>query len=173
MPVLLSFKPGGRHFYVKVYKIPGNSETRNFRVLDPAEQNEAAAVKQSSSRIDCRRIYRVNLRVSTFLMENSNNGTTFLQTGILPKVPIHTTGSLQCGGWAWFTDPSDAAPYSQLTHDELVALLVKQKEALSKKDCQIRDLEDYIDNLLVRVMEETPNILRNLPSKQAGTSGYD
>ncbi|MGH0150618.1 UNVERIFIED_CONTAM: hypothetical protein FKN15_066234 [Acipenser sinensis] len=66
MPVLLSFKPGGRHFYVKVYKIPGNSETRNFRVLDPAEQNEAAAVKQSSSRIDCRRIYRVNLRVSTF-----------------------------------------------------------------------------------------------------------
>ncbi|KAK1154395.1 rab11 family-interacting protein 1-like [Acipenser oxyrinchus oxyrinchus] len=67
-----------------------------------------------------------------------------------------------------FTDPSDAAPYSQLTHDELVALLVKQKEALSKKDCQIRDLEDYIDNLLVRVMEETPNILRNLPSKQAG-----
>ncbi|XP_041088096.1 rab11 family-interacting protein 1-like [Polyodon spathula] len=67
-----------------------------------------------------------------------------------------------------FTDPSDAAPYSQLTHDELVALVVKQKEALSKKDCQIRDLEDYIDNLLVRVMDETPNILRNLSSKQAG-----
>ncbi|MBN3280307.1 RFIP2 protein, partial [Polyodon spathula] len=55
---------------------------------------------------------------------------------------------------------TDAAPYSQLTHDELVALVVKQKEALSKKDCQIRDLEDYIDNLLVRVMDETPNILR-------------
>ncbi|XP_041089314.1 rab11 family-interacting protein 1-like [Polyodon spathula] len=67
-----------------------------------------------------------------------------------------------------FTDPTDVAPYSQLTHDELVALVGKQKEALSKKDCQIRDLEDYIDNLLVRVMEETPNILRNLPSKQAG-----
>lgn len=60
-------------------------------------------------------------------------------------------------------NPSDpASAYAQLTHDELVQLVLKQKEAISKKELQVRELEDCIDNLLVRVMEETPNILRIL-----------
>ncbi|NWS89241.1 RFIP1 protein, partial [Toxostoma redivivum] len=58
-------------------------------------------------------------------------------------------------------DPSDPAyAYAQLTHDELIQLVLKQKETITRKDLQVRELEDYIDNLLVRVMEETPNILR-------------
>ncbi|XP_048474680.1 rab11 family-interacting protein 1-like isoform X2 [Rhincodon typus] len=58
-------------------------------------------------------------------------------------------------------DPSDpAAAYTQLTHDELIQLVLKQKEIISKKDCHVQELENYIDNLLVRVMEETPSILR-------------
>ncbi|NXP39634.1 RFIP1 protein, partial [Leiothrix lutea] len=58
-------------------------------------------------------------------------------------------------------DPSEPAyAYAQLTHDELIQLVLKQKETISRKDVQVRELEDYIDNLLVRVMEETPNILR-------------
>ncbi|XP_023406882.2 rab11 family-interacting protein 1 isoform X1 [Loxodonta africana] len=68
-------------------------------------------------------------------------------------------------------NPSDPAfAYAQLTHDELIQLVLKQKETISKKEFQVRELEDYIDNLLVRVMEETPNILR-IPaevSKKAG-----
>ncbi|XP_069341076.1 rab11 family-interacting protein 1 isoform X2 [Eulemur rufifrons] len=57
--------------------------------------------------------------------------------------------------------PSDPAfAYTQLTRDELIQLILKQKETISKKELQVRELEDYIDNLLVRVMEETPNILR-------------
>ncbi|XP_072213235.1 rab11 family-interacting protein 1 [Excalfactoria chinensis] len=57
--------------------------------------------------------------------------------------------------------PSDPAyAYAQLTHDELIQLVLKQKDTITKKDLQVRELEDYIDNLLVRVMEETPNILR-------------
>ncbi|XP_023607648.1 rab11 family-interacting protein 1 isoform X2 [Myotis lucifugus] len=57
--------------------------------------------------------------------------------------------------------PSDPAfAYAQLTHDELIQLVLKQKETINKKEFQVRELEDYIDNLLVRVMEETPNILR-------------
>ncbi|KAM6150097.1 rab11 family-interacting protein 1 [Erethizon dorsatum] len=55
-------------------------------------------------------------------------------------------------------DPAFA--YAQLTHEELIQLVLKQKETISKKEFQVRELEDYIDNLLVRVMEETPNILR-------------
>ncbi|XP_053319519.1 rab11 family-interacting protein 1 [Spea bombifrons] len=68
-------------------------------------------------------------------------------------------------------DSSDPAyAYAQLTHDELIQLVLKQKETISKKESQVRELEDYIDNLLVRVMEETPNILRNFAnqSKKAG-----
>lgn len=58
-------------------------------------------------------------------------------------------------------NPSDPAfAYAQLTHDELIQLVLKQKETINKKEFQVRELEDYIDNLLVRVMEETPNILR-------------
>ncbi|NXT68592.1 RFIP1 protein, partial [Chaetops frenatus] len=58
-------------------------------------------------------------------------------------------------------EPSDPAyAYAQLTHDELIQLVLKQKDTITRKDLQVRELEDYIDNLLVRVMEETPNILR-------------
>ncbi|KAB0390949.1 hypothetical protein E2I00_011105 [Balaenoptera physalus] len=60
--------------------------------------------------------------------------------------------------------------YAQLTHDELIQLVLKQKEAISKKECQVRQLEDYIDNLLVRVMEETPSILR-VPSQVGRKAG--
>ncbi|XP_075063586.1 rab11 family-interacting protein 1 [Mixophyes fleayi] len=59
------------------------------------------------------------------------------------------------------SDPASA--YAQLTHDELIQLVLKQKDTISKKEAHARELEEYIDNLLVRVMEETPNILRNGP----------
>uniref|UniRef100_A0A8B9NXV6 RAB11 family interacting protein 1 n=1 Tax=Apteryx owenii TaxID=8824 RepID=A0A8B9NXV6_APTOW len=66
------------------------------------------------------------------------------------------------------SDPGYA--YAQLTHDELIQLVLKQKDTITKKELQVRELEDYIDNLLVRVMEETPNILRVSTSgnKKAG-----
>lgn len=62
------------------------------------------------------------------------------------------------------------AAYSNLTFEEVVQELIKQKEVVKRKDAHIRELEDYIDNLLVRVMEETPSILRTPyePKKKAG-----
>uniref|UniRef100_A0A8C0GDJ2 FIP-RBD domain-containing protein n=1 Tax=Chelonoidis abingdonii TaxID=106734 RepID=A0A8C0GDJ2_CHEAB len=67
-------------------------------------------------------------------------------------------------------DPSEPAyAYAQLTHDELIQLVLKQKDTITKRDVQVRELENYIDNLLVRVMEETPNILRApSPKNMAG-----
>ncbi|XP_045926565.1 rab11 family-interacting protein 2 isoform X2 [Micropterus dolomieu] len=61
------------------------------------------------------------------------------------------------------------AAYSNLSFEEVVQELIKQKEVVKKKDAHIRELEDYIDNLLVRVMEETPSILRTPyePKKKA------
>ncbi|XP_029466353.1 rab11 family-interacting protein 2 [Rhinatrema bivittatum] len=63
-----------------------------------------------------------------------------------------------------------AAMYRELTHEEVLQELVRQRELLKKKDSHIRELEDYIDDLLVRVMEETPSILRvpYEPSRRAG-----
>ncbi|XP_028657309.1 uncharacterized protein rab11fip5a [Erpetoichthys calabaricus] len=63
--------------------------------------------------------------------------------------------------------PESAAQYYHLTHDELILLLL-QKEAelektkmeLQKKMAKVSDLEEYIDTLLVRIMEQTPALLQ-------------
>lgn len=69
------------------------------------------------------------------------------------------------------SNPFDSsAGYRGLTYEEILQELLKHKELLRRKDSHIRELEDYIDNLLVRVMEETPSILRvpYEPSRKAG-----
>ncbi|KAJ8260729.1 hypothetical protein COCON_G00164520 [Conger conger] len=53
-------------------------------------------------------------------------------------------------------------PYSQLTRSELSSLVLKQQEQLSEKDSKITELEEYIDNLLVRIIEEQPNLLQSI-----------
>ncbi|KAM9547456.1 uncharacterized protein ACWYII_037221 isoform 1-T1 [Salvelinus alpinus] len=58
----------------------------------------------------------------------------------------------------------ESGPYTQLTQEELITLVVKQQTELSKKDSKIVELEEYIDNLLVRVIEEKPSILQGLTS---------
>ncbi|KAL0964244.1 hypothetical protein UPYG_G00321260 [Umbra pygmaea] len=68
------------------------------------------------------------------------------------------------------TTQESLAAYSNLSFNEVVRELIKHKEVVKKKDAHIRELEDYIDNLLVRVMEETPSILRTPyePNRKAG-----
>ncbi|XP_034015865.1 rab11 family-interacting protein 5 isoform X2 [Thalassophryne amazonica] len=74
-----------------------------------------------------------------------------------------------------------AGLYYHLTHNELVALLVQREAELEKQKAelerqaallakrevelkklkpQVRDLEDYIDTLLVRIMEQKPTLLQ-------------
>ncbi|XP_062398589.1 mucin-17 isoform X1 [Sardina pilchardus] len=55
-----------------------------------------------------------------------------------------------------------SGPYTQLTQEELITLVVKQQTELTKRDEKIVELEEYIDNLLVRVIEEQPSILMSL-----------
>ncbi|XP_076126189.1 rab11 family-interacting protein 1 isoform X3 [Alosa pseudoharengus] len=55
-----------------------------------------------------------------------------------------------------------SGPYTQLTQEELITLVVKQQTELTRKDEKIMELEEYIDNLLVRVIEEQPSILMSL-----------
>ncbi|KAL7391447.1 hypothetical protein ABVT39_009317 [Epinephelus coioides] len=62
-------------------------------------------------------------------------------------------------------DSVESGPYTQLTQEELITLVVRQQADLSRKDSKIVELEEYIDNLLVRVIDESPNILQSLNSK--------
>ncbi|KAK5852127.1 hypothetical protein PBY51_023623 [Eleginops maclovinus] len=60
--------------------------------------------------------------------------------------------------------PGLKGPYSQLTQEELISLVLKQENQLSERDKKISELEQYIDNLLVRIIEEQPSILMSLNS---------
>ncbi|XP_041792390.1 rab11 family-interacting protein 1 isoform X1 [Chelmon rostratus] len=70
-----------------------------------------------------------------------------------------TSGKIQV------SDSVQSGPYTQLTQEELITLVVKQQTDLSRKDAKIVELEEYIDNLLVRVIDEYPSILHSLNSK--------
>ncbi|XP_028939294.1 rab11 family-interacting protein 5 [Ornithorhynchus anatinus] len=61
-------------------------------------------------------------------------------------------------------DPSPSldgsARYYHLTHDELIKLLLQRERELSQRDEHVRELESYIDRLLVRIMEQSPSLLQ-------------
>ncbi|XP_027881953.1 rab11 family-interacting protein 1 [Xiphophorus couchianus] len=80
---------------------------------------------------------------------NDNKATELDCNGVQDKTNVGTRRS---------------GPYSQLTREELIALLLKQESQLSERDKKISELEQYIDNLLVRVMEENPSILMSMSS---------
>ncbi|XP_062988782.1 rab11 family-interacting protein 2 isoform X2 [Elgaria multicarinata webbii] len=109
----------------------------------------------------------------SFDFDSSNPFTSsFKPTSVLPSSSLNVnTGNIEDLRKTMDGNPFDvAAGYRNLTYEEVLQELVKHKEQLKKKDTHIRELEDYIDNLLVRVMEETPSILRvpYEPSRRAG-----
>ncbi|XP_075787153.1 rab11 family-interacting protein 5 isoform X1 [Pelodiscus sinensis] len=66
--------------------------------------------------------------------------------------------------------PDQSAKYYHLTHDELIQLLLQREKELSRKEEHVQELENYIDQLLVRIMEQSPTLLqicleKNTPSK--------
>ncbi|TNM91929.1 hypothetical protein fugu_018941 [Takifugu bimaculatus] len=86
------------------------------------------------------------------LRQAVNQGGKDIQAfGILSDDLKNTKGDLELKG-----------PYSQLTKAELISLVLKQDNQLLEKDKKVSELEQYIDNLLVRVMEEQPSILMSM-----------
>ncbi|XP_076139951.1 uncharacterized protein rab11fip1b [Alosa pseudoharengus] len=59
-------------------------------------------------------------------------------------------------------------PYSQLTQEELIGLVLRQQEQLAQRSAKILELEEYIDNLVLRVIEEKPSILMSLSAPKKG-----
>ncbi|XP_021250763.1 rab11 family-interacting protein 5 isoform X2 [Numida meleagris] len=103
--------------------------------------------------------------------------STALSNG-LEKLKTVTTGSVQPvapSSYPEKTDPKkdptaldQSAKYYHLTHDELIQLLLQREKELSKKEEHIQELENYIDQLLVRIMEQSPTLLQ-IPLGEAKT----
>ncbi|XP_068259460.1 rab11 family-interacting protein 5 isoform X4 [Nyctibius grandis] len=96
--------------------------------------------------------------------------TTALSNG-LEKLKTVTTSSVQPVAPSSHPEKTDSklkdptildqsAKYYHLTHDELIQLLLQREKELSKKEEHIQELENYIDQLLVRIMEESPTLLQ-------------
>ncbi|NWV76287.1 RFIP5 protein, partial [Dasyornis broadbenti] len=89
----------------------------------------------------------------------------------LERLKTVTTSSVQPVAPASHPDRSDSklkdpalldqsAKYYHLTHDELIQLLLQKEAELNKKEEHIHELENYIDQLLVRIMEQSPTLLQ-------------
>ncbi|NP_001090651.1 rab11 family-interacting protein 5 [Xenopus tropicalis] len=59
-----------------------------------------------------------------------------------------------------FSSPDLAAKYYHLTHDELISLLLQREAELGRKQNHVQELENYIDQLLVRIMDQAPTLLQ-------------
>ncbi|KAM8828425.1 uncharacterized protein rab11fip1b isoform 1-T1 [Spinachia spinachia] len=86
-----------------------------------------------------------------------------------PVKPLNPLEQQSASAAHGVTDTGLKGPYSQLTRGELVSLVLKQEKQLSERDKTISELEQYIDNLLVRVIEEKPSILLSLNSLKRAT----
>ncbi|XP_021366816.1 rab11 family-interacting protein 1-like isoform X2 [Mizuhopecten yessoensis] len=53
------------------------------------------------------------------------------------------------------------AVYKNMTKEELIHLVITHKAQLIRKDQYVKDMEDYIDSMLVRVMETNPRLLQH------------
>ncbi|XP_032869998.1 rab11 family-interacting protein 1-like [Amblyraja radiata] len=125
---------------------PGNAATALYkRRLHPVKPMNAAETR--SNEIASEENLKTKIKNTSLLVTKSSAGHSFA----VNENQSHPKDYNR-------SDPASA--YAQLTHDELIQLVLKQKELITKKDGHVRELENYIDNLLVRVMEETPNILR-------------
>ncbi|XP_041094383.1 rab11 family-interacting protein 5-like isoform X3 [Polyodon spathula] len=107
-------------------------------------------------------------------LDDKRHGGSSVPISVLEKLkstvrPVHSTlqGQHHAGGIKALTSQDHAARYYHLTHDELIALLLereaeldKQGAELQKWEVKVHDLEEYIDRLLVHIIEETPTLLQ-------------
>ncbi|NXC20662.1 RFIP5 protein, partial [Corythaeola cristata] len=93
-----------------------------------------------------------------------NNGLEKLKTVTTSSVqPVAPSSHLEKTDSKSLKDPTvldQSARYYHLTHDELIQLLLQREKELSKKEEHIHELENYIDQLLVRIMEQSPTLLQ-------------
>ncbi|KAM6313660.1 rab11 family-interacting protein 5 [Aegotheles albertisi] len=93
-----------------------------------------------------------------------SNGLEKLKTVTTSSVqPVAPSSHLEKTDSRKLKDPTildQSAKYYHLTHDELIQLLLQREKELDKKEEHIHELENYIDQLLVRIMEQSPTLLQ-------------
>nr|XP_020843847.1 rab11 family-interacting protein 2 isoform X2 [Phascolarctos cinereus] len=146
-------------------RVTGKKDSRRSDKLSNGGSDSSFDLKSPNAFMENRQDY--------FDYDSTNPFTTnFRTTNMMPSSSFHMKPtSSEDLRKTLDSNPFDAtAGYRSLTYEEVLQELVKHKELLKRKDTHIRELEDYIDNLLVRVMEETPSILRvpYEPSRKAG-----
>ncbi|XP_039992990.1 uncharacterized protein rab11fip5a isoform X1 [Xiphias gladius] len=156
------------------------SGTARAAVPKPEETQQQQAANQQNSPHPVK-----PLTTAMLAEEKRTEGRSVLATGLEKlKSTIHPGRSSQLSEQETDRKKSlteGAGSYYHLTHSELVALVVqreaelerqkaeseRQRVLLAKREVelkklkpQVRDLEDYIDTLLVRIMEQKPTLLQ-------------
>ncbi|NXL23407.1 RFIP5 protein, partial [Setophaga kirtlandii] len=125
------------------------------QTTSPHPVKPLSAVQESSS--ERRQQHRASL--SSALSDGLERLKTVTTSSVQPLTPASQQDK---------TDPKvkdpgqldQSAKYYHLTHDELIQLLLQKEGELSKKEEHIHELENYIDQLLVRIMEQSPTLLQ-------------
>ncbi|NXY73678.1 RFIP5 protein, partial [Glareola pratincola] len=116
----------------------------------------SAAVQEVSS--EKKQQHRSSL--TTALSNGLEKLKTVTTSSVQPVAPSSHTEKTDSKKLKDPTVPDQSAKYYHLTHDELIQLLLQREKELSKKEEHIHELENYIDQLLVRIMEQSPTLLQ-------------
>ncbi|XP_015852684.1 rab11 family-interacting protein 2 isoform X1 [Peromyscus maniculatus bairdii] len=160
-------------------RVTGKKDSRRSEKLNNGGSDSPCDLKSPSAFNENRQDYFDYESTNPFTAKFRASTIMSSSSPCWPQAPLH------CWNYSFHVNPTSSedlrkvpdnnpfdatAGYRSLTYEEVLQELVKHKELLRRKDTHIRELEDYIDNLLVRVMEETPSILRvpYEPSRKAG-----
>ncbi|NXW83495.1 RFIP5 protein, partial [Alopecoenas beccarii] len=159
---------------------PGDTQASALVVLPRETQPaEKSLFQQTTSPHPVKPISATVQEVSSEKQQHRSSLTSALNNG-LEKLKTVTTSSVQPVAPSSHpektdskklkdpTVPDQSAKYYHLTHDELIQLLLQREKELSKKEEHIQELENYIDQLLVRIMEQSPTLLQ-IPLGESNT----
>ncbi|NXF90405.1 RFIP5 protein, partial [Eubucco bourcierii] len=159
---------------------PGDTQASALVVLPRETQPaEKAFVQQTTSPHPVKPISAVVQEVSSEKKQQHRSSLSTALSNGLEKLKTVTTSSVQPVAPSSHLEKADSktqdsslldqsAKYYHLTHDELIQLLLQKEKELSKKEEHIHELENYIDQLLVRIMEQSPTLLQ-IPLEESKT----
>lgn len=161
---------GKANFYVGQPPPPQSKDDRNFRIgFRNGDENEEDKQRQNTTRLSAR-----NSKNHQMILTDNNKSRSANET-IIGKAPHKNETKPLTELANQRTNIRSSIPkeiltlYDAMTKQELVDLLCKQHMIVEDQQCHIQDLEGYIDDLLVRVMDTTPRILQN-PYKRNSSS---
>ncbi|CAF3387770.1 unnamed protein product [Rotaria sp. Silwood1] len=83
---------------------------------------------------------------SSTIQKSNDNGLCVLGYQNVKSVPVH---------------PNIRQELNYLDREELLHIIAYQSDLLKKRDTRLKDLENYTDGLLVKILEQCPTILQN------------